>query len=372
MSLVFALPVLGLALSGLLSWGPAVLMIGGLIFIHELGHFLMARRMGMPVEVFSLGFGPRLVGFKWRETDVRLAALPLGGYVKLVGFNPEEPDAEDPHGFLQQPAWKRQLFYAGGILFNVLAAFVLMWILGTDQARVTGVKSAPSPLSVMDVVAGSAAEQGGVQRGDQILSFGELAFPGSTSDAAIAYIQAHAGQAIPVTLSRLGQVRTLRLVPQNQGGKGRLGIQFTPSQSIYERRPLRWADPGTGFVNATRACVGMAGQITSGYARFFTFRGNMKEMGGPLTIARMGHEAAKAGWITYLMMTAMISMNLAILNALPIPFLDGGHMVVLAFEKLRGRDLSLAVKERILTAGFLMLGSLMALVIAMDVWRLRH
>ena len=105
--------ILGFAFPGAGFWGP-VIMLGGLIFVHELGHFLVAKWMKLPVEVFSLGFGPRLIGFKWHETDVRLAALPLGGYVKLMGFNPEEPEAEDPHGFLSQPAWKRMLFYSGG------------------------------------------------------------------------------------------------------------------------------------------------------------------------------------------------------------------------------------------------------------------
>ena len=124
-SFLFALPVLILALSSnVTGWIGVVAALGGLIFVHELGHFLVAKRMGMPVEVFSLGFGPRLVGFKWRETDVRLSALPLGGYVKLLGFNPEDPDAEDPYGFQHQPIWKRQLFFAGGIIFNVLTAFV--------------------------------------------------------------------------------------------------------------------------------------------------------------------------------------------------------------------------------------------------------
>src|SRR5450631_3621848 len=116
-------------------WGP-VLMLGGLVFLHEGGHFLAAKYMGMPVEVFSLGFGSRLFGFKWRETDVRLSVLPLGGYVKLAGFNPEEPGADDPYGFLQQPFGKRMLFYSGGILANLATTLILFTFVGTDQARV--------------------------------------------------------------------------------------------------------------------------------------------------------------------------------------------------------------------------------------------
>ncbi len=372
MFLIFALPVFAFALAGLLSWGPAVLMIGGLIFVHELGHFLVAKRMGMPVEIFSMGFGPRLLGFKWRETDVRLSALPLGGYVKLHGFNPEDPEAEDPHGFLTQPAWKRQLFYAGGVLFNVLTALVLLTVVETDAARVTGGHPLPSPLQVLDVVPGSPADKGGVRRGDQIQALGELRFPGASDKEAVAYIQAHPGQPIPVVVTREDRIQTLALVPEEVGGKGKLGIQLASSQFAFDRRPMRLSDLGTGALGAVKVTFAMGRQVLEGFVKLFTFRANVKELGGPIAIARMGNAAAKAGWMVYLQMTALISMNLAIPNLLPIPFLDGGHMALLAFEKARGKDLSVVAKERILTGGFFLLASLMMLVLAMDVWKLRH
>lgn len=373
--LVFAsaciVPVLAFA-GGLTSWWPAVVMIGFLIFIHELGHFLVAKWMGMPVEVFSMGFGPRLLGFKWRETDVRLSLLPLGGYVKLLGFNPEEPEAEDPHGFLAQPVWKRQLFYAGGIIFNVLTCLVLLWVVSTDRARITGAHPEPSPLEVVEVIPGSAAEKGGLKPLDQITSLGELQFPGATKEEAIVYIQGRLAKPIQVLVQREGVSRTLTVIPEDQGGKGRLGIQFGETRFTYDRRPLRPMDFGRGAVESVRVSAAMAAQIGTGFFRLFTFQQNIKELGGPIAIARMGKQAAKAGWEAYLVLTALISMNLAVLNALPIPFLDGGHMVMLAAEKLRGKDFSLAVKERILMGGFVILASLMLLVMAMDVWKLKH
>ncbi|HWQ07998.1 MAG TPA: site-2 protease family protein, partial [Holophaga sp.] len=143
------LPVLAIAaapVANATGIAGAILMIGVLIFLHELGHFLAAKRMGLPVETFSLGFGPRLFGFKWKETDVRLAALPLGGYVKLAGYNPEEPESADPHGFLKQPYHRRMLFYSGGILANLLTAYVLLSVVGIDQSRITSATPKPSPL----------------------------------------------------------------------------------------------------------------------------------------------------------------------------------------------------------------------------------
>lgn len=352
-------------------WGP-IIMLGGLIFLHELGHFLVAKWMKLPVETFSLGFGPRLVGFKWRETDVCLSLLPLGGYVKLAGYNPEEPEAEDPYGFLQQPTWKRIFFYSGGILANVLTTFVLLWIMSADQVRVTSVKPLPSPLLISEVIPGLAADQAGLKPGDQILALGELSFPGSTDTAAVTYIQANPDKPLSMNLMREGKALTLQVTPGNAGGKGKLGIQFRPSELQYQRRALTLADIGNGARISAVGTVELGGQVLSGLKKLVTRKASLKELGGPIAIAKAGSNAAKAGWDHFIMLCAFLSMNLAVLNALPIPFLDGGHVAILLFERIRGKDLSIALKERILTGGFFLLVSLMVFVIALDVWRLRH
>ena len=364
----FAFP--GLSFPGVGFWGP-VIMLGGLIFVHELGHFLVAKWMKLPVEVFSLGFGPRLIGFKWHETDVRLAALPLGGYVKLMGFNPEEPEAEDPHGFLSQPAWKRMLFYSGGILFNVATTIVLLFIVSTDQSRATAIPLS-SPLLVMEVVQDSPASKSGLQTGDYIRSLGDLKFPGASDKEAVAFIRARPDQVLAVEIERNGKAQHLDMTPRNEGGSGKLGIGFGPSAFRYERRPLASGDFLQGAKLSVLGTALMARDTFLGYFRLFTFRTNIKELGGPIAIAKIGSEAAKAGWVVFLTITALISMNLAVLNALPIPFLDGGHMAMLGFERIRGKDLSLAVKERILAGGFVLLASLMVLVFALDIWKLKH
>ncbi len=366
--LLFLVPsvfVLGLAFPGVGFWGPVV-MLGGLIFVHELGHFLVAKWMKLPVEVFSLGFGPRLVGFKWHETDVRLSALPLGGYVKLLGFNEEEPGVEDPHGFLSQPTWKRMLFYSGGIIFNVASTLVLLFIVSTDQSRATAI-ALPSPLRVMEVVLDSPAAKSGLQAGDQITALGDLKFPGASDKDAVAFIRARPDQVLGLEILRDEKPQHLDMTTRNEDGMGKLGIGFGPSLFRYERRPLTFGDFLQGAKGAVLESAFMAKETFMGYARLFTFRANLNELGGPIAIAKIGSEAAKAGWVVFLTITALISMNLAVLNALPIPFLDGGHVAMLGFERIRGRDLSIAVKERILMAGFVLLASLMVLVLAMDI-----
>jgi regulator of sigma E protease len=345
----------------------AVVMIAGLIFLHELGHFLMAKRMGMPVETFSLGFGPRLVGFRWRETDVRLSALPLGGYVKLSGYNPEEPDAEDPHGFLQQPFGKRMLFYSGGILANILTTLVLLWAVGVYKARY------PPPPVQLRVMADSAAAAGGLQDGDELRRIGDLRLPEADwNDQIVPFIQGHPGTPIPVEVSRKGQLLQLTVTPRLQGKIGVLGIQNLPGEQTAAPRPLEFRDFGKGLQLATKATLGMGLTVLKGYGRLVSGQASVKEIGGPVAIAKIGSEAAKAGWVAFFFTCAFISMNLAVLNALPIPFLDGGHMAILAFEKLRRKELSVQIKERILTGGFFFLITLMALVLALDLWRLKH
>ncbi len=348
-------------------WGP-VLMLGGLIFLHELGHFLAAKRMGMPVEVFSLGFGPRLMGFRWKETDVRLAALPLGGYVKLAGFNPEEPGAEDPYGFLKQPVWRRMLFYSGGILSNLATTLVLFTLVGISQARVTKVQET---WTVVEVAAGSAAAQGGLKAGDEIQAIGPLVFPGATWEDTVAYIQAHPGQPIPFRLVRDGKPLAMDLTPRLEGGKGRLGFSQFPVPIPLERRAFRPGDVLEGARYAGITTWRLTGQVFQFLKRLVSFQARSGEVAGPIGIIRQGSQAAKSGWETFLFMCGAISLQLAILNALPIPALDGGHMALLAFERVRGKDLSLDLKEKILTGGFLLLASLMALVIFLDLMKLR-
>jgi regulator of sigma E protease len=352
-------------------WGPVVLLVG-LIFFHEMGHFLVAKWMKLPVEVFSLGFGPRVAGFAWNETDVRLSLLPLGGYVRLAGFNPEDPGAEDPHGFNTQPVWKRLAFFSGGILANILITVVVFFFLGVNNARITAMHPQPSPLLVIDVIPGMPAALAGMQPGDQIKTFGELRFPGSSNDETLQYIRARAGQAIPVTLEREGRDRTLTLTPRDEGGHGKVGVSFEPSSWVYDKRPFQTKDlwPGARFAVVGSARLGW--EILENFGKLITHKVSFKEVGGPITIVRAGSRAAKAGLLQFMGLIALISMNLAVLNALPIPFLDGGHAALLFIEKARGKDLPTLVKERILTGGFLFIVGLFALIMFQDIWKLRH
>ncbi len=352
-------------------WPPA-LMLGGLIFLHELGHFIVAKRMGMPVEVFSLGFGTRLVGFKWRETDVRLSLLPLGGYVKLAGFNPEEPAAEDPHGFLQQPVWKRQLFYSGGIIANLIVAFVLLWAIGVNGARVVKASAKPGSATIVSqVIKGQPAEAAGLRPGDELKRIGTLDFPATTWEDAVAFIQAHPGQAIPLEVLRDGKTVDVTLTPRSEGGIGKIGLAAVAAELQVERRPFQMGDLWTGAAFSASTMASMTKNVFGFLGQIVTFKAHAADVAGPIGIMKISAEAAKIGWETFLSMMALISLELAIFNLLPIPMLDGGHMAVLAYERFRRKDLTLEFKEKLFTGGFLLIAGLMAFVIFLDVMKLR-
>ena len=346
--------------------GP-IAMLAGLILIHELGHFLAAKFMGLPVEVFSLGFGTRLVGFKWNETDVRLSLLPLGGYVKLAGFNPEDPESEDPYGFLKQPVWKRMLFYSSGIIANVLACVVLIYAVAVDRDRYT-IQSV-----TLQIQEGSAAEAGGLLTGDGLLRVGDLALPEADwNTEVVPFIQKHPNVPVALQVMRDGKQMDFILTPRLQGGIGILGMTVTQVFSDTPDRPIRPRDFIRAVPKSIQETVALGGLVLRGVWRLVTFQSSLKEVGGPIAIVKLGSEAAKAGWAVYFFMTAFISMNLAVLNALPVPFLDGGHICLLAFERIRRKDLSIETKEKILTIGFYFMALLMFLVVFLDIMRLTN
>lgn len=359
------MPIFALAIPGLGILG-AVIMLAGLVFIHELGHFLTAKFMGMPVEVFSIGFGTRLCGFKWRETDVRLAAIPLGGYVKLAGYNPEEPGAEDPYGFLKQPAWKRIFFYSGGIIANILACVILIYAVGIGRDRF------PIQSVRLQVQEGSAAKEGGLMTGDLLFRVDELTLSQADwSLEVVPHIRSKPGELVSLQIKRDGKQMDFNIAPRLQGDIGLLGITATPVVSTTPIRPLTLGDFIKAVPMAFQDTAVMGGMVLQGFWKLISFQSSVKELGGPIAIVQYGSEAAKAGWEAYLFMTAFISMNLAILNALPIPIFDGGHIFILLFERVRRKDMAIATKEKILTAGFYLIATLMALVIFMDLMRLK-
>ncbi len=420
-------------------------VLGVLIFVHELGHFLAARRLGVRVLTFSLGFGPKLVKVVRGDTEYCISAVPLGGYVKMAGENPEDPRSGQPDEFLSKTKWERFQILIMGPVMNIVLAIVVMAIVLTQGMQV------PPPPVVGSVKMGSPAERAGIMGGDRILTVGRqdidtwnkleleivtqpnrdvpvtlqrdgrtvtmtvhtdavgpyeagdigvlpninpivqallppgevpgdpavraglkagdvvvavngtfVAFKSDLSDA----ISKNGERELELTIRRDGQEQRVRLTPVMNDGRPMIGVnlvdQFTvvmptPVQAVKASFEKNWEASGLIF----RTLGGL-----------FTGATSVKQLQGPVGIAQLSGESAQAGWVSLLSLMAIISLNLGLLNLMPVPVLDGGHILIMGLEGIARRDFSMQVKEKMLLAGFVVLMMLMVTVIYNDLTRI--
>ena len=376
----------------------AVVGLGFLILAHEFGHFIVAKATGMRVEEFSLGFGPFLVSRRIGETVYGISAVPLGGYVRVTGMHREEfelrvaeareteaerraelvkhspQDPEDrlagkralsadeiaatPEGrrYYAHPFWHKLLFIVAGVVMNMIVAFVLIWAVGASQGEVI------TTTTVADVGAGTPAAAAGVQLGDHIVSVAGTETDGW--EEVRQQILLHPGETIGLVVERSGAMVELTAeVGTREDGTGYLGISPTE-----EYRDL-------GFVSG----FGYAGRTTGSIVALifksigWMFSGEVSVTGdeglaGPVGIIQLSTEAYEGGY--YLMLLALISINLAILNMLPLLPLDGGHVLFSIIEKIRGKSISLRLFERISMVGLALFVLLFIVATANDIGRL--
>jgi len=422
------------------------IVLGIMVLVHEWGHFIVAKSFGVRVETFSIGFGTRLWGFKRGDTDYRISALPLGGYVKMAGDNPLEERKGDPDEFLSKPRWQRVLIALAGPAMNILLSIVLVagiYMRGSKQPAFLD-----RPMVLVGVLQDSAAQKAGLMPGDRIVSVNGVNNP-TWDRAQLELMSTLPGHMLSVAVDRNGQPLSLSVpaapsveevfgYPQDhlvvsavspgtpaersglmagdvilqvngislangaefppivdksqsqpldlkvQRGDRTLDVQLIPQQvstakgvSHWQIGVLRTGDlvdrrlsVGASIVESVGMNVLMARQIS--YVVVELFRGNisLKQLEGPLGIARESGRAAKQGIAELISLMAMIGVNLAVLNLLPIPPLDGGHILMLFIEGTIRRDLSVRVKERFVTVSMVFLLLVFAIVMYNDVQRL--
>ncbi len=331
---------------------PFLFVLTVLVFVHEMGHYFVARRCGVRIEVFSIGFGPELFGWHDRTgTRWKVSAIPLGGYVKMFGegetvedANGEEREISDEEkkvSFAHKRLRQRAAIVAAGPAANFLLAIVL---LGALFALAGSPRLLPVAASVQ---AGSAAEVAGIQPGDRILSVaGEEIEWFDDLRRAIAELP---GVEVDVALRRGDVERTVKVapkavsVPDPAGGTrqvGQLGVTADPTQVGY----LRY-DPATAAWKAVETTVVMSGRILGYLGQIIVGARPADEVGGPLRIAQMSAEVAAGGIVNLINFMAVLSINLGLINLFPIPMLDGGHLVFFMAEGLRGRPLGPRTQE---------------------------
>lgn len=334
----------------------AIGIVGLLILIHELGHFLMAKALKVPVKEFALGFGKALWSRQWGETTLRLNVLPLGGYCAFLDDDKEAGyPVDDPRLLRNRAVWQRFLVVSGGVLFNFLAAYVALF-LAAVTVGFAEVKVQDPRLHVTQVMAGQPAAQAGFHAGDRLVSVEGQ--PISDGDAFIQAVKARAGQPTTMVVSRAEAPVSLQVTPTEAG---KIGVGIGP---IAGRVYLRPSNPVVGAWNQQ---VDLTVRSVQGLAQLVTGKVSLNEVGGPVEIVRAGSFVGQNDARNLLSFTALISIGLAVMNVLPLPALDGGHMVFLLIEGIFRRPVPRRIEEPIMQTGLILLLGLMSLLLIKDI-----
>ncbi len=425
-----------------------VIVLGVLVFIHEGGHFLLARALKAPVSVFSFGFGKRLFGVQRGGVDYRVSMIPLGGYVRIHGLGPDESDAvgaregEEAHEPVPLlPRWRRTLILLAGPGANVVGAIVFITLAFVVGVQVPAYQAKPPRVAWVDP--NSPAAKAGIQAGDLILSVGgrqvrtwedldmatlgspgqplavqfrradeerevtltprsETRFdigyaglapplpaevpgvmPGSPAEKAglrdgdvilavngqpvehfydvMRLVSASPNRALRLTIRRGATTLEVSATPRDVDGQGKLGIP-APNPTALRRLavPAAFAAGVRENLRMTRMTFTVLGRMLTGHA-------SLRQMSGPIDIARFSGAAARSGTVSFIWLLGVISLQLAIFNLLPIPILDGGHLAVIGVESALQRDFTERTKERILNVGFWLIIMLVVVVLYNDV-----
>lgn len=340
-----------------------------LVLIHEFGHFAVARFFGVRVEEFGLGLPPRVWGKKIGDTIYSINWLPIGGFVRLAGEDLEDkdrvsvPKAKQHEYFWAKSKKARTMILSAGVIMNLLLSIAI-----TTGLLVKGVKEPTDRVHIESVVSESPADIAGVQSGDRIFAIGELNQP-TTTESVISYTKEHAGKPISLTVIRNGRTITVSVTPRSNPPKGQGALGIAISTMEVHRYSALEAPKKAVVITFTRA-FDMVTSLGSTAARLLTLRAPEAEVAGPIGIAQVTGQAVKFGWEAVLEFASILSLNLAVLNILPIPALDGGRVLFVVLEKVLRRKINPALERNAHQIGMIVLFALILLVSVNDILRL--
>jgi len=346
----------------------AIAVLGLLIVVHELGHFGAARLQGIHVSKFSIGFGPVLAKHDGKETEYALRLFPLGGY---VGFPDDDPQSniplDDPNLLRNRPLFDRAIVISAGVIANLIFAYFLL----VGQGLIVGIQDINYQAGVLipeilnDV--NSPALNAGLQKGDIILSIDDRPFPpqADSLEKLRQTIQDSPNKPLEFTVKRQTETFTVTIIPSlGENGKGKIGVMLAPNGDFIKRRPHDIIEAftvgGEQFERYIKLTVQGFGQLIS------NFQENAQQVAGPVAIVAVGAELAKNDLGNLFQFGALISINLAIINILPLPALDGGQLAFLAVEGIMGKPLPNKLQEGIMQTGLVLLLGLGIFLILRD------
>ena len=337
----------------------AIAVLALLIVVHELGHFLAARVQGIRVSRFSIGFGPVLLKYQGPETEYAIRAFPLGGY---VAFPDDDPDSEippdDPNLLRNRPIFDRAIVISAGVIANLIFAYFLL----VGQAATIGFQDInyQPGVKVPQVIAeeNSAALQAGLKSEDIILEINSLPLEASRDaiNSLRETIQDSANQTLELKIQRGEETLFLNVTPQpDQDGKGKIGVMLAPNGEVVTNKAVNIIE---AFVMGSQSYQHLASMTVQGFMQLImNFQATAKQVAGPVAIVAVGAELARNDVGSLFQFGALISINLAIINILPLPALDGGQLAFLAIEGVRGKPLPNKLQDGIMQTGlFLLLG----------------
>jgi regulator of sigma E protease len=375
------------------SWLAPLLVFGLVIIVHEFGHFIAAKATGVYAPRFSIGFGPALWARRWGETEYQLAVLPFGGYVRMASRDDEpaaileggseesraaqavhqDPNAMMPFGplpippnrwFESKPLWARLVIMLAGVTMNAVLAYVILAGVNLYYGQ-----PVPSDAPVLDsVLAQGPAATAGLKGGDSVVAVGGQ--PVASWKDLVAHVSAQPNVPISITVMSHGTSRTVTVTPQatpdtdvTSGAIRIVGKIGAARRVDRHRHPMALPQ---ALSQAWRVTGTMAGMIFQEVHDLATRKASLTSLAGPVGIATMSVDAARSGFEGLWILIAFLSVNVAILNLLPVPILDGGQILVNVLEALKGRPFSLRTREYILRAGLVAIGALFLLVMFND------
>ena len=341
----------------------SIAVLGFLIFFHEMGHFLAAILQGIYVDGFSIGFGPSIIKKKIKNITYSFRAFPLGGFVSFPDEEQNGIEANDPNLLKNRPLFQRIIVISAGVFANLLLAYIILII----NIYNVGIQYDPDPgILVLAIQSDKAAFQAGLIPGDQILKIKDTTL--GTGDEAVNLlvkdIQQSPEKPINIQIMRGSEIKDLNIIPQNTDGKGTIGAQLRPNirQETYKTKNISELFK---FVN--KEFSSLLSKTIEGYKGLVTnFSSTAQQLSGPVKIVEIGAQLSEQGGTGIFLFAALISINLAVLNSLPLPLLDGGQLVFTIIEGFRGRPIPEKIQIAVTQSSFFLLVGLSLVLIIRD------
>lgn len=350
-----------------------------LVFVHEFGHFIVAKKNGIRVDEFAIGFPPKIWGFRKGETDYALNLIPFGGYVKIFGENPDEEslDTNATNSFVNKSKLVQAGVLVAGVTFNILFAWILFsisFMSGFPSVMTADTQKHISNVSVVitDVIEESPAKEAGLQGGDKIvfLQSGEKNMGGSFAVSDVQdFIKNETSGELTLTYERKGETLSTTLTPESGIVSDQLAIGVAMDTIGILQLPLHlaiWEGLQTTVGMIRDIAVGLAGFI----AQIFTGKADLNSVAGPVGIVSLVDDASQFGFVYLLGFTAFISLNLAVLNLIPFPALDGGRLLFILIEVITRKPINTKIANIVNATGFALLILLMIVITVSDVIKL--